>query len=648
MSDTRRGAAADRAPASAASRSAAATGPTRRPPQGGGTDPGGPPAVRGASSAPPAAGVGGAVGGAAGSAAAAAAFPCPVPGCDVLLVGGVGAPAGLQHLRQAHVAPEVPPEVLAALGAVGCRWCERPFPASRGRRGNSSLSCHETLCRLNPRRQRARPPLRTVRALGAPRAAATATTTAAAGGAAARTVAIPAGVATAATAATTAGRRTVTVPADAPAATAATTAGRQTVAIPAGEAPAATAATTAGRTAAATASDTHGGVASTTAAEGTRLAAAPVSAPPEDSEGEGDGALDATLFVADHAAWARARGAFLRDSAPADAAWPSLVASGARTLVHVPAALLGAWRRLYADALDWRDGTEPAAALSHAARATALLAGDFRIALGDRNAGIWRPCGGGGVRPRMAEATAGAAPPPAHPDRPSAAQRRALRQVRCGRLSAAARSLLAAPAAAKTPAVWAKACALFPPASPAMATARAVAAAFPAELEAAEAAATATPAPSSLPRAAVETAIRSAAAGKAPGPSGLRTEHLWALASDGQDALVEVLLFLAGPNAAARVPAVAARALAGADLVLLTKSGGPQADGLPGLRPIGMPETLRKLVASALARAVRGAAAALFAPLQQGVGVSSACERMLHELEAHLALHPRHALLQLL
>ncbi|GAB0496974.1 hypothetical protein MMPV_008296 [Pyropia vietnamensis] len=338
-------------------------------------------------------------------------FPCPVPGCGVLLVGGVGAPAGLQHLRQAHVAPEVPPEVLAALGAVGCRWCERPFPASRGRRGNSSLSCHETLCRLNPRRQRARPPLataaRTVRALGAPRAAATATTTAAAGGAAARTVTDPAGAATTATAATTAGR--------------------QTVAIPAGEAPAATAATTAGRTAAATAADTRGGVASTTAADGTRLAAAPLSAPPEDSEGEGDGTLDATLFVADHAAWARARGAFLRDSAPADAAWPPLVASGARTLVHVPAALLGAWRRLYADALDWvwreptqrhawlwllllpslalhspttavsqRDGTEPAAALSHAARATALLAGDFRVALGDRNAGIWRPCGGGG------------------------------------------------------------------------------------------------------------------------------------------------------------------------------------------------------------------------------------------------------------
>jgi len=37
-----------------------------------------------------------------------------------------------------------------------------------------------------------------------------------------------------------------------------------------------------------------------------------------------------------------------------------------------------------------------------------------------------------------------------------------------------------------------------------------------------------------------------------------------------------------------------------------------------------MTEVLRKLDATALARAVRGAAAALLAPLQLGVGVSSA------------------------
>lgn len=277
---------------------------------------------------------------------------------------------------------------------------------------------------------------------------------------------------------------------------------------------------------------------------------------------------------------------------------------------------------------------------------TALLEGDLAGALADRDAGTWRPCvervEHQGVAPRE-----GDAPSPARPARATAAQRRALRQVRCGRLSAAARSLLAPPAPAMTPAVWNKACRLFPLAVPDLAAAASVAATFPSELEAAEAAAIEAPAPSSLSWAAAEKAIRSAAAVEAPGPSGLRVEHLWALALDGRDASSEVLLLLASPNAAARVPAVAARALIGAVFVLLTKAGDPQADRLPGPRPIGMPETLRKIVALALARPVRGAAAALFAPLQQGVGVPCACERMLHELEAHRSLHPRHALLLL-
>jgi len=56
-----------------------------------------------------------------------------------------------------------------------------------------------------------------------------------------------------------------------------------------------------------------------------------------------------------------------------------------------------------------------------------------------------------------------------------------------------------------------------------------------------------------------------------------------------------------------------------------------------------MPQTLRKLAASALAATVRTAAAELFAPAQLGVGVSSACERLLHELGANVALHPAHA-----
>jgi len=183
--------------------------------------------------------------------------------------------------------------------------------------------------------------------------------------------------------------------------------------------------------------------------------------------------------------------------------------------------------------------------------------------------------------------------------------------VAAGRLSAAARSLVAEEAAPQTGAAWAKACALFPPATPALATRASVQAASPSELA----------------EAAAFGARRAAALGAA-----------------GRDALGGVLVLFAGPAGASRVPSGAARALAGTDLLLLRKPGGVQADGLPRLRPIGMPELLRKRAATALARAVRWAAAALFAPLQLGVGVSSACERILHEVRAHLAAQPAHAL----
>lgn len=56
---------------------------------------------------------------------------------------------------------------------------------------------------------------------------------------------------------------------------------------------------------------------------------------------------------------------------------------------------------------------------------------------------------------------------------------------------------------------------------------------------------------------------------------------------------------------------------------------------------------IRKLAAMAQARTVRKAAAELLAAAQLGVGVSSACEHILHEVEAPLSLHPEHAGAQL-
>jgi len=183
---------------------------------------------------------------------------------------------------------------------------------------------------------------------------------------------------------------------------------------------------------------------------------------------------------------------------------------------------------------------------------------------------------------------------------------------------------------------------LFPPAASATATTATVEAEFSAELASTADFSDRPTVPRRVPREAVVAAVRSAPRAAAAGPSGLGPEHLWALTAAGQDALVAVVQLLAGDGLVWREPAVAAHALAGADLLLLTKPGGLGDDGVPGLPPIGMPETLRKLAASALAATVRTAAAELFAPLKLGVGVSSACERLLHELGAHVALHPGH------
>jgi len=238
-------------------------------------------------------------------------------------------------------------------------------------------------------------------------------------------------------------------------------------------------------------------------------AAAPAAAHPP---GAGAPAPDAggvdSLFVGDHAAWVRARGDCLQRVAPAGAPWAPLIASGGRTVAHVPGALVGAWRALAADALDWvrrqpahrgawlwlslfpslllhapcrapadaRDRPRPP--LPHKARAAALMRADFVAALADRNAGGWRPWWArpvpeGGEAHRRGGGRAAA---------PTRAQRRALKLVRAGRLSAAARALGSATPAPRTSAVWEKAVELFPPAASAAATPASVAADFSAAL----------------------------------------------------------------------------------------------------------------------------------------------------------------------
>jgi len=176
-----------------------------------------------------------------------------------------------------------------------------------------------------------------------------------------------------------------------------------------------------------------------------------------------------------------------------------------------------------------------------------------------------------------------------------------------------------------------------------------LAAAFPAELEAAKAFGAAR-AGTETRRLAAETVfatIRLEARGKALGPSGLRMEHLWALTLAGRDALVRVFQLLSSADGFDQVLPVARRALGAANLLLLVKPGGVDAAGVPGLRPIGMPETIRKLVGKALMREVLPDARRYFMPLQRAVGVSGACEDLAHEADAQLAVEPTWGLLQL-
>jgi len=376
------------------------------------------------------------------------------------------------------------------------------------------------------------------------------------------------------------------------------------------------------------------------------------------------------IFVLDRASWERARRAFLANFPATAGGWAPLVASPARNLLSPPPALLRAWLLLGADALAWalRSPDQPLAWLcvlllptlllhnlalreaasappvTHAARGAAIFSGAFAAALAGRDAGVSSsPPRRGRPPPRSQDLGSYA---PGVPARVTVAQRRALRLARAGRLRAAARALTAAPVAPRSPAVWEKALSLLPPAGPRIATRASVEAAFPVEISSVADFGRILGVPGVLPREAATDAIRRAPRGSSLSPSGLRIKHLRALGDAGQALLAGVFRLLAGEAAARIIPPLAAHALAGADFLLLCKSGGLDVDGRSRLRPIEMPEVLRKLAACYLAGTVRASAARLLAPLQMGVGVSSPCERVVHEVTAELAHRPHAALLQ--
>lgn len=137
-----------------------------------------------------------------------------------------------------------------------------------------------------------------------------------------------------------------------------------------------------------------------------------------------------------------------------------------------------------------------------------------------------------------------------------------------------------------------------------------------------------------LDAAAVEKEVRAFPRGSAPGPSGLRPQHLKdALHSTAhRDEVLHQLLALVNLLAKGLAPPSVAEHLAGAWLVALTKKDG-------GLRPVAIGETLRRLVAKCLCSQVSDAARDRLAPLQVGVAVPGGCEAAVHVSRQWLTRH---------
>ena len=131
----------------------------------------------------------------------------------------------------------------------------------------------------------------------------------------------------------------------------------------------------------------------------------------------------------------------------------------------------------------------------------------------------------------------------------------------------------------------------------------------------------------------VKKAIRSFKKGTAPGPDGMRPEHLKeALAAVSQNRssrFQSVLSALVNFLASGGLPAEVAPYTGGANLFAGKKKDGTH-------RPIAVGNTIRRLVSKCIAYAVAGRAAALLRPYQFGVGVRGGCEGIIHAVRALL------------
>ena len=120
---------------------------------------------------------------------------------------------------------------------------------------------------------------------------------------------------------------------------------------------------------------------------------------------------------------------------------------------------------------------------------------------------------------------------------------------------------------------------------------------------------------------AVRQLIASLPTGKSPGPSGLRSDHLTHLPDATYASLARLLQLILEGRA---LPQIACRLLSNSKLLVFPKHD--DHGSRTGIRPIGVPELLRKLTGKWILKVLRLRMADFFAPLQVGIALSGGCE----------------------
>ena len=141
------------------------------------------------------------------------------------------------------------------------------------------------------------------------------------------------------------------------------------------------------------------------------------------------------------------------------------------------------------------------------------------------------------------------------------------------------------------------------------------------------------PASPNIDSEAILQALRSFPRDSAPGPTGLRAQHLLdALTLGHSSAVLEQLAACSSLLASGAAPASIAPYFAGASLMAIEKKGG-------GLRPIAIGEILRRLVGKVLCQNVKQAAQTYFWPRQVGVGSPLGADCAIHTVRQWCQRH---------